>query len=241
MRGLVLVGSVTLAIILGTGAAEAQRTGGNSGVPFANPNETVDGPKTIAGSKSFVSPLPYFRDLKPWDPNYKAPLAADGHPDLTGVWSTASLTRMTRGGADKNPKMTTLVIPEDRLAEFTNEDHYTKNWVNSQKRTDPNAGVFTDKDVGAGYNTFWSDPGSEWGKVNTEWRSSWITSPANGEIPYNNGGRTANRARVASARSNANTGPEIRTSSDRCLAFGGPGAPLSNGLYNNNYQFVQTS
>lgn len=240
MKGSALAGSAMLALVLATGTAEAQRIGGQSGVGFANPTEKVEGPATIAGSKSYVSPLPYFRDLKPWDPNYKAPLSSDGYPDLQGVWSTASLTTMTRGGVDKNPNITSLVIPEDKVAEFTAQAHYTKNWVNSQKRTDPNAGIFTDKDVGAGYNTFWSDPGSEWAKVNTEWRSSWITSPANGEIPYSTAGRAASGARMAAARNIANTGPEIRTTSDRCLVFGGPGAPLSNGLYNNNYQIVQT-
>jgi hypothetical protein len=40
--------------------------------------------------------------------------------------------------------------------------------------------VFTDRQADAGYNAFWIDPGSEYGRVNGEWRSSWIVEPANG-------------------------------------------------------------
>ena len=42
--------------------------------------------------------FPHFKDLKPWDPNYKVPRTAWGKADLQGVWSTASLTALTRGG-----------------------------------------------------------------------------------------------------------------------------------------------
>ena len=112
----------------------------------------------------------------------------------------------------------------------------------SQKRTDPNAGVFTDRNPDAGYNAFWIDPGSEYAKVNGEWRSSWITSPANGQVPLNRAGNTAAGSRMTNARTVNNTGPEIRTLGDRCLVSfanqGGP--PLTNAMYNNNVQIVQT-
>jgi hypothetical protein len=232
-----------VAVLAATMPAMAQRIGGNSGVGIADPNEKIEGPRPIAGSRAYGPPVPYFQDLPPWDPDYKPPLDSDGHPDLQGVWSTASLTTMTRGGGgNQNLGINSLVIPPEKIAELTGKAHFTQNWINSQKRTDPNAGVFTDKDVAAGYNTFWSDPGSEWAKVNTEWRSSWITSPANGQVPLSPQGRSLRGERMAAVKSVDNTGPEIRAVGDRCLASFGShaGPPLNNALYNNNYQIVQT-
>ena len=93
---------------------EALATGEKTGVGFADPTEKVDGPKTIAGTKSYESPLPYFRDLKPWDANYKPPRTPDGKPDLQGGWSTASLTTMVRGG-NGDKVGSTLVIPAEKV------------------------------------------------------------------------------------------------------------------------------
>jgi hypothetical protein len=224
--------------------ASAQRIGANSGVQFAKPSDApVEGPKTIAGKTSFQSPIPFFKDLKAWDPNYKPPRTPDGKPDLQGVWSSASLTTMTRAsGRNAGTGVTTLVIPPEKIAEVTGKAGYTASARDSQKRTDPNSGVFTDKDADAGYNAFWIDPGSEFAKVNGEWRSSWITEPANGQIPYNRSGNTAAGTRMNNARTINNTGPEIRAIGDRCLiSFGNQGGPpLNNAMYNNNIQIVQT-
>ncbi len=238
--GLSVCVAVLAAAIAGT--AGAQRISDNSGVRHADPNEAIQGPTTIAGDRSFESPIPFFRDLKPWDPNYQAPRTLDGKPDLQGVWSTSSLTTMTRTNRGQAMIVDTLVIPPERIAEVTEAASYTQSARDSQRRTDPNSGVFTDRNPDAGYNAFWIDPGSEYAKVNGEWRSSWITEPANGQIPFNRSGSTAAGSRMAAARAIDNTGPEIRTLGDRCLVSfanqGGP--PLNNAMYNNNIEIVQS-
>jgi len=220
---------------------QAMAAGEKTGVAFADSKEDISGPKTIAGKTSYQSPLPYFKDLKAWDPAYKAPLNADGHPDLQGVWSTASLTTMTRGG-NGDKVGTDLVIPPEKIAEITKSAAYSRAAADSQKRTDPKAGVYTDKNAEAGYNAFWIDPGSEYAKVNTEYRTSWITSPANGQVPLSKEGMALRSSRMTNFKTVKNTGPEIRPLGERCLiSFGSQGGPpLNNAMYNNNLQIVQT-
>ncbi len=162
---------------------------------------------------------------------------------MQGVWSSASLTTMTRGVQGRaGVNIDTLVIPDDRIATITNKAGYNTYLDAAKKRTDPNAGVFTDKNVDRGYNGFWIDPGSEYTKVNGEWRSSYVTDPPNGQIPYSDGGRNNLRYRVNRQSQMSNTGPEARGYGERCLiSFGNQGGPpLSSAMYNNNIQIVQT-
>jgi hypothetical protein len=197
----------------------------------------------IAGERAFQSPVPFFRDLGPWDPAYQPPRTSDGRPDLEGVWSSASLTTMTRNRFP-GQNFEALVIPQETIDEITRAAFYNQRLENDQKPTDPNAPGGDGAGGGdvKGYNNFWIDPGSEYAKVNGEYRSSWIVSPADGQLPLSAAGRQARASRMAAFRDSANTGPEVRTLGDRCLiSFGSQaGPPLTNAMYNNHYQIVQT-
>ena len=178
---------------------------------------------------------------------YKAPRNVYGQPDLSGYWSNASLTPLTRPGtvggratytADEVKKLEAAVVTE---VEEGNAD------------TDPNAPAEAPKaspnvrpefaaaggDVG-GYNRGWLDPGSHVMRVGGEARTSILTTP-NGQMPARKPG--APPPPRFGGGSGAYDSYESRSLGERCImSFGRNAGPpmLANGFYNNNYQFVQT-
>jgi hypothetical protein len=90
-----------------------------------------------------------------------------------------------------------------------------------------------------GHNAFWVDDGSSMGLVKGEYRTSWVTKPANGRIPYKEGGARLRRASHL-PKLGGFDGPETRPITERCITFGIIGPVMQNTIYNNNFQFVQT-
>src|SRR5207302_10544448 len=137
-------------------------------------------------------------------PGWKSPRNAMGQPDLSGYWSNATMTPLTR-----NAKLTDkLVIPAAQAASLEKvfaEALAAADAPTDQKKgpgqvTDPNSPeaqlvkirpdfAAAGGDVG-GYNTFWIDPGNHMMEVNGEYRSSIITTP-NGLPPARKAAPTA--------------------------------------------------
>jgi hypothetical protein len=165
---------------------------------------------------------------------YQAPRTPYNTPDLQGVWTNASITSLERDDAFKGKASMTLA----EAAEFERNSPFAKMSAEDAKPSDPNAKATASADPG-GYNAFWLDPGMHLAVVNGEARTSFITEPANGKIPYTPAGMKA----FGAARASMNfDGPEARALGERCLlGFGSSsGPPMLPDVYNNNYQIVQT-
>ncbi len=161
------------------------------------------------------------------------PRTPDGKPDFQGVWTNASITRLERV-----PEFKELVISEADAKQW--EKDAAAVGAADTAPTDPSKGAPAAGEDPAGYNFFWIDPGKKVGKVNGTYRSSWITDPPNGKVPYTPAGRVAMMKPVATFNKYDN--PEERIPIERCLvgfaSTGGP--PMLNALYNNHHQIIQT-
>jgi hypothetical protein len=164
---------------------------------------------------------------------YKAPRNGFGQPDLSGLWTNASLTQLERP-----PQVKSLVITPAEAS--TLEAWWTQMRAADTPPSDPKAGAPEKGTDPGGYNTFWMDPGSKVGSIRGELRSSWLIEPADGRLPYSPEGRRRFMADVARIMGNFD-GPEYRQPAERCLVgFGSTaGPPMMNVLYNNTYQIQQ--
>jgi len=187
----------------------------------------------------------------------------DGRPDLEGTWSNASITKITRP-----PNVSGLVLSADEAKKLEGADYYNNRRAEDAKPIDVKTAKLLDgSDLlsGGGYNGFWVDPGSKVAMVKGELRSSWITDPPSGKIPYKANARRAGRAcasrsgtpgaptgaakpgsatvqgpgavdRNAGGGFGSYNGPETRPIGERCLiGFGNTGGPVMNNVLYNNH------
>ena len=168
---------------------------------------------------------------------YEPPRTESGKPDLQGYWTNASITTMQRSRelADFG-----LTIPFDEVARLTSNNHQNVRQATDDNQVQGQLPDGTDLARGRGYNAFWVDPGTQFGNVRGEYRSSWITFPDDGRIPYSEQGNQQRRA--AYEKFSGYGGPEGAPLAERCLiGFGSTsGPPMNSVLYNNMYQIVQT-
>lgn len=167
------------------------------------------------------------------DNGYLTPRTEFGAPDLQGVWSIATQTNLERAERFDGK----LVLTSDEAQRI--EAAVQAGFEASNRPSDPNREAPDSSNVG-GYNTFWMDPGQRLAMVNGEIRTSIITDPADGRLPYSEKGRQNYQAAMTQRASY--DGPEVRPLGERCVVgFGSTGGPPKLPvLYNNNTQIVQT-
>jgi hypothetical protein len=179
---------------------------------------------------------------KPWT----VPRTPDGHPDLQGTWSSATMTPLERPANAAG-----LTMSKEEVAQ--REQARKERIAQLDAPSDPNRPAPPkggDGSTGAagnvgGYNNFWIDGGDRVAVVNGEWRTSLIVDPADGKVPALTAeARQRNEARQAELKKWSEFDhPELRPLGERCIVsfVPGPGPPLlPNYFYNNNYQIVQT-
>jgi hypothetical protein len=178
----------------------------------------------------------------------QVPRAPDGHADLSGIWTNANLTPVSRPRGQ-----TRLVVGEEeakKIAATTPIAGVPRSEAGLEDRIDPNLGAPEKggSDFGAkGYNSFWLSTGDSLAKVKGEYRTSNIVDPPSGQIPYKDPAAVMAKARIAGVRYMTGVGeyegPEVIGLPERCLmGFSGAAGPgILTPMYNNNYQFVQTS
>lgn len=142
---------------------------------------------------------------------YKAPLNRLGQPDLEGMWSFNSLTRLERpdiysavviSEAEARAKTPPPLIPPDATGQAESETYDTEN-------------------VGLA-------------RIDGQIRTAWIVDPPDGRLPFTPEGR----ARATAP--NTLDGPETRTVQERCLLMPNVGPPMTVAIYNNFLKIVQT-
>ena len=165
------------------------------------------------------------------DEKWQVPRTDFGDPDLQGLWTNATITALERPAQFDN-----LVLSASQAEEWETS---TGEFFSSIDDI-PEEGLESGGDVG-GYNSFWMDPGTRALRVNGEIRSSIITSPENGKLPFRLGARMK-LGQFFLRVQGAFDGPEQRPLGERCIVgFGSTGGPpMLPVLYNNNYQIAQS-
>ena len=156
------------------------------------------------------------------------PRTADGHPDLTGIWSNATRTPFER--------------PEVFAGKPTLTDEEAKvlggkKRISAGKRDRRLTAAGRYSIQGGAYNVLFYDNGSELSRIDGQKRTSMVIDPPDGHVP----------ALLPEARNRARRGPEIPgdyhslSNDTRCLVGNTPAVPMTPALYNNNYQIVQSA
>src|SRR5271154_4996268 len=140
------------------------------------------------------------------------PRTKDGHPDLQGVWTNATVTRMERL-PEFNGK---LNLTDEEASKFEKKDH-----DDAEERPDRDGVVLGGQvfsGANAGYNILFIDRGNELARVDGKKRSSLIIDPPDGRVPpmVPRDSATAGRVRGAGAFGNYDN-VKNRPVSERCL------------------------
>jgi len=148
---------------------------------------------------------------------YRAPRTHDGQPDLQGIWTNVSVTRLER-----KPGLP-LIVPRTKEAAFEK----AAIWAFMHITDDP-----------------FDQRASEWqpeyraARIAGRMRTSFVVSPADGRLPWRPEARKAYEALQAAIPTSAD-GPEARPLSDRCLVVQ-TGPPMGNPNSAGGRQIVQT-
>jgi len=154
---------------------------------------------------------------------WKPPRTPDGHPDLQGFWTNASITPMERPrelGAKE-------FFTEEEAAEY-------------RKRTLVPASVAQRGGTEAHYEFTQFGLDRTQAQVAFSLRTSMIVGPEGRVPPLTPEAQKRNAERAANLKGHEFDGPENRGIQERCLVWGSEGPPMLPPGYNSYLQIVQT-
>ncbi len=167
---------------------------------------------------------------------YQVPRTSFGAPDLEGIWTNQTATPLERSPAYKGLVATDAEMQARRLRRAAAPASAPQ--ASTPKSAGPAAAA--DGDVGQEQSEF-GDADAGLMLIDGRRRTSVITDPADGRLPYTVEGR---RLATAAAAPDAHgfDGPEDRSASERCLAApnGQSGPPMLSGPDDANFQIVET-
>jgi hypothetical protein len=165
--------------------------------------------------------------------NWTVPRTADGHPDLQGIWTNATLTPMQRP-AEFGDKKT---VSDAEATAYETKDLATNNIDNPEAPLLARAGS---AETG-GYNNLFIDRGSQLARVDGVKRTALIIDPADGKLPPVTEEARARTAAMLKRGFDHYDTVKDRPLAERCIVgFGSTsGPPMMPVLYNNTYQIVQ--
>src|SRR5262245_59392851 len=163
------------------------------------------------------------------------PRTQDGKPNLSGIYSFATITPLQRPEALAGKA---TLSDEEAVAFETSENKRQNRDLFDPVKGQPSAGYAPRAQGGVlSYNEFWYERGS---KLTGDKRTSLIVDPPSGTIPLTD----AARRRVAAMRQLSDSGLgdsyADRPLADRCLQGFNSGPPMTPGAYNNNVQILQS-
>ena len=112
-------------------------------------------------------------------PDYEPPRTEYGRPDLRSSWTNRSISRM-----EGRPGVEGLLLRDEEAYEMAQSSVWLS--LDRQQHNNP----VTEAKAGQaafgarGHNAFWVDNGDKMGIAKGEYRTSWVTEPASGRIPY---------------------------------------------------------
>ena len=171
------------------------------------------------------------------------PRTPDGHPDLQGNWSSATLTPIQRLEWIQRPALSWEEVTILETAANGQLERGSRP-SNPNRPAPPVGGAGGEGNVG-GSNGIYYHPGDRIAVVDGVPLSSLITYPSDGRVPAltPEGDRLVAEYREFRSRFGQWDHPELLPLSERCIiSFGTSVGPpmLPNGAYNNNYTIVQT-
>ena len=159
---------------------------------------------------------------------------SDGQPDISGIFTFRTLTPLERPAAlsDKD----TLSAEEAAAWEASERTRLNRDLFDPETGA-PSAGYQSRAEGGVlSYNEFWYERGIE---LTSDKRTSLVTDPPSGRIPYTDAFRVESQIRRLNLRNGFADHYTDRSLGDRCMMGSNAGPPMRPGSYNNNVLILQ--